>query len=95
MKNINLVYYNDCETKIINGLTDIEMGIGRGILILRKNDTYITIETKNGYIQLSQGIDKFYNIEKLYNIIVDKIKSNKELNIEIEDKNNNLKVSFS
>lgn len=96
MKNVNLTYITDNSIKIINELTDIDINREANKIILRKKDEVsIEIENKQGYIQLSQGIDRFYDIEKLYKIIVEKAVARRELNIEIEDKNNNLRVSFS
>lgn len=96
MKTVNLTYITDNSIKIINELTDIDINREANKIILRKKDEVsIEIENKQGYIQLSQGIDKFYDIEKLYKNIVEKVIARRELNIEIEDKNNNLRVSFS
>ena len=96
MKQINLTYITDNSIKIINELTDIDINREANKIILRKKDEVsIEIENKQGYIQLSQGIDKFYDIEKLYKNIVEKVIARRELKIEIEDKNNNLRVSFS
>lgn len=96
MKTVNLTYITDNSIKIINELTDIDINREANKIILRKKDEVsIEIENKQGYIQLSQGIDKFYDIEKLYKNIVEKAIARRELNIEIEDKNNNLRVSFS
>lgn len=96
MKTVNLTYITDNSIKIINELTDIDINREANKIILRKKDEVsIEIENKQGYIQLSQGIDKFYDIEKLYKTIVEKAVARRELNIEIEDKNNNLRVSFS